>query len=83
MSKYLYRPRVDAEVQERMNNFLNKFQLNDQNLGRLNNIAAGIGMECLERLMDNITNEFKQTEIGKTIFKTLESNQTRKDTPTQ
>ena len=61
---YEYRPRQSKEVREKVDAFLNRLGVTNINRSQLNNFLVGVGVTCLNKSLDAVTDELKKKGIA-------------------
>ena len=65
------RPRLDPGLKDRIDKLRDKLKIENMPLSSVNNILCSIGLECLERSLDQLGNNLKETDFIKNFFKAL------------
>lgn len=64
-----FRPRLDPELKSRIDSLANRLKINNMSLSAINNILASIGIEAIERSLDHVVEELKNSELVKNYIK--------------
>lgn len=62
------RPRLDQGLKDRIEGLTNRLKINNMPLSSINNILCSIGLECLERSFDSVTDEIKKNKFAQKFF---------------
>ena len=65
------RPRLDPALKDRIDKLRDKLKIEGMPLSSVNNILCSIGLECLERSFDQLSNDLKQNDFVKNFLKAL------------